>query len=498
MKVKGLFDDIKKAYLGDKQLSQMNAFIGDVPVITGGSPAEVNYFWYKVDPSTETVNKADGSKHKTVYGYAEVSNDVYVPGYFNLQYRIKNANGTIVQDWTEGEWFEYSDSYEHVWRLPIGVSEIVNYSDGRVEETYVEVKGNNPQGFATDIDNFNLQMTFIGESVSSKTWQAYVNIGGNINTLLNGSDRNLVQLQDRALQYLFFWTSSDDNRKYGRLLNAEELLLPYNHLSDACYRNMFNGCKYLLTAPNIMPSRDLQNLHGVCVADNSYYRMFENCTSLLKGPEIPSVLDEDLSWYGVARYMTYYEMFHNCSNMESIGKWHGQSDNGYLNTDADWCCHSMFEGCSKLTHTEGYDRLIIPQIQVGYGGKSICNQLFKYCTSLSKVEFWQDEDSYSLDYHVPFVNGEYEFNAMFEHTQIEEGFHLYIENEASGFKHSFDWMFNDCKNLKSVQITSPVFGTSWRVEGTFNDTQNGIFYTNNAEIASKLNVPSTWTVQIID
>lgn len=64
--------------------------------------------------------------------------------------------------------------------------------------------------------------------------------------------------------YGLFWENST-------LIDASELLLPAKTLADCCYRQMFEGCTNLTTAPK---------LPATTLAKQCYYSMFDSCTSL--------------------------------------------------------------------------------------------------------------------------------------------------------------------------------------------------------------------------
>ena len=119
---------------------------------------------------------------------------------------------------------------------------------------------------------------------------------GNIMSLVDETDfatsTELSSDVEHTFQYLFEGNTT--------LIDASGLLLPATELSYYCYAYMFNGCKYLETAPEL-PAEEL--------TEGCYQGMFQNCTSLTKAPVLPA---EGL-------FPNCYEsMFSGCSSLSSV------------------------------------------------------------------------------------------------------------------------------------------------------------------------------------
>ena len=84
------------------------------------------------------------------------------------------------------------------------------------------------------------------------------------------------------------------------LMEAENLVLPATTLASSCYRNMFDGCTSLTTAP-VLPATTLTT--------SCYGSMFEGCTSLTTAPELPATT--------LVNYCYNY-MFQNCTSINYI------------------------------------------------------------------------------------------------------------------------------------------------------------------------------------
>ena len=92
-------------------------------------------------------------------------------------------------------------------------------------------------------------------------------------------------------------------------------ILPATELSDYCYQRMFNGCKSLVTAPEL----PVTTLKPYC-----YYYMFKDCTSLVRAPYLPA---------SQLVNGCYDSMFYNCSKLSYIKAGFLKGSSGAL---SDW------------------------------------------------------------------------------------------------------------------------------------------------------------------
>ena len=110
------------------------------------------------------------------------------------------------------------------------------------------------------------------------------------------------------------------------LIKAPEL--PSTTLGQNCYQYMFKGCTSLTTLPsNLLPATTL--------AEYCYSNMFQGCTSLTTIPNLPAT---------TLASSCYDNMFNNCTGLVET------PDGWYLpaQTTASSSCYAMFGGCSKL------------------------------------------------------------------------------------------------------------------------------------------------------
>ncbi len=75
-------------------------------------------------------------------------------------------------------------------------------------------------------------------------------------------------------------------------------MINYGDLSDYCFCQLFWGCRYLVTAPD---------LPSIKLAPHCYYSMFMNCTALTTAPKLPATELADCC---------YKQMFYGCSSLK--------------------------------------------------------------------------------------------------------------------------------------------------------------------------------------
>lgn len=92
------------------------------------------------------------------------------------------------------------------------------------------------------------------------------NVSGNTMSLLYGDDFE-EQINIEGKDYVFYNLFKNN----GGLSDASNLILPATTLSSYCYRNMFQDCTNLTTAPE---------LPATTLAPSCYEYMFQDCTSL--------------------------------------------------------------------------------------------------------------------------------------------------------------------------------------------------------------------------
>jgi hypothetical protein len=116
---------------------------------------------------------------------------------------------------------------------------------------------------------------------------------GNIMSLLD--EEGFATKTDLTDIYAFFGLFKGNTT----LIDASELLLPAKTLADCCYRQMFEGCTNLTTAPE---------LPAATLTYGCYQQMFQGCTSLTKAPKLPATTLAEQCYYG---------MFSGCTSLTS-------------------------------------------------------------------------------------------------------------------------------------------------------------------------------------
>ena len=116
-----------------------------------------------------------------------------------------------------------------------------------------------------------------------------------------------------------------------RCIGSIETLLDYatveagGHpsMGEQCFRDLFNGCSALVTAPD---------LPATLLAPGCYYKMFTDCAGLVTAPELPALtLPNNCYWY----------MFRNCTSLIFLPR--------ILATESgSFACTAMFVNCAKI------------------------------------------------------------------------------------------------------------------------------------------------------
>lgn len=143
------------------------------------------------------------------------------------------------------------------------------------------------------------------------------------------------------------------------LIDASDLLLPAETLTNYCYTNMFSGCTNLTAAPKELPA--------TTVAEECYGSMFQGCTNLTTVPvELPAI---------VMKEYCYGSMFYGCASLTTAPKLPA--------TSLAWRCYgNMFNGCTSLNEV---------WVKPGYNGDA-CYNMFTGCTNASTSTFHTDGD----------------------------------------------------------------------------------------------------------
>lgn len=184
-------------------------------------------------------------------------------------------------------------------------------------------------------------------NVISTTGYHNINVGGNIMSLLYGSnftgqERTFPSGSTRTFENLFY-----NNRS---IENLENLLLPATTLVNWCYAYMFGGCDFVETTPE---------LPAMTLAENCYRGMFQD-TGIRTAPVLPATALTKWCYYGmfnncfslvtvilpaqVLAYGCYANMFMHCSNLKNIEL--------PASTLATRCYMNMFSYCRSLKNVE--------------------------------------------------------------------------------------------------------------------------------------------------
>ena len=332
------------------------------------------------------------------------------------------------------------------------------------------------------------------------------------NGRVGGDLSSMGAMMEKNFQYLFAKENYTTNTY---LIDASELILPWDTVSNRCFYDMFRNCSKLITPPKVLPAT---NLEGAC-----YIGMFDGCKSLTTAPKLPattlSVSYQDGQTYGCYQSMfgncsslitapelpattladsCYYYMFFNCTSLVNAPELPAT-------TLANYCYSLMFSGCSSLKIAPE-----LPATTLAYGCYS---HMFKDCTSLKTAPVLPATTLANYCYLYMF-NGcsSLKIAPELPATTLAYGCYRYMffnctslvnapELPATTLANScYSYMFKGCTNLSYIKMLateidnnlSPLTGwvTNVAPTGTFVKAAAN----TNIQIDSNSGIPIGWTV----
>lgn len=211
-----------------------------------------------------------------------------------------------------------------------------------------------------------------------------VNLSGNIMSLTHGLDEHTYDLVSAAALPNKKFNGSNTYQmarlfKGQPVVDAGNLVLSSSIVGEYTYWQMFYGCTYLTTAPE---------LSATTLANSCYREMFKGCSSLTTAPKLPATtlanncyramfsgcaftIAPKLPATTLASYCYYY-MFENCTSLTNV------QTTLPATTLATYCYQRMFTGCTSLTTAPELPATTL---------KTYCyNNMFNGCTSLNYVK----------------------------------------------------------------------------------------------------------------
>lgn len=222
------------------------------------------------------------------------------------------------------------------------------------------VRGTNPNGVSTE---YNVQNRFFNKfAQQSGTW----NISGNIMSIIDHTRWLHLDTMIGNFYALFGTPGTPENQNLLGIdiINSNNLLLPAIHLTNDCYRCMFQYCSNMINSPNLFATE---------LTEYCYRNMFWGCSNLVSAPELPAKQLADYCYYGMfygcssltsipelpankLAINCYERMFMNCTSLETV------CELPAMNL-AIRCYYGMFSGCISLTTAQ----TILPAVNLPYG-----------------------------------------------------------------------------------------------------------------------------------
>ena len=172
-------------------------------------------------------------------------------------------------------------------------------------------------------------------------------VEGNIMSLINSTGFSAVTVLSSSHTFysLFNYCTG--------LTQSKNLILPALTLTNYCYGDLFNTCKYMLTSPE---------LPATTLADNCYSSMFFYCHNMTDSPDLMAT---------TIAYGCYSNMFAGCSSMTYV------QETLPATTLQQRCYLSMYSGCKNLLSAPSLPATIM---------QNACYQaMFQNCTSLTEA-----------------------------------------------------------------------------------------------------------------
>jgi len=256
---------------------------------------------------------------------------------------------------------------------------------------------------------------------------------------------------------------------YTNVVNANQLNLKSNNLTDYCYTNMFRYCSDLVEMPYLLA----KNLAQYC-----YFQMFQNCINLTK---TSALIAQEM------KTSCYHRMFGNCTKL-------AKAPALLATIMANHCYEAMFQRCESLVTP--------PNLDSTHLANGCYDSMFQGCISLTKAP---ELPATSLSGNSGISSA---YTHMFQEcVLLTEAPRLPIKN--INYAHSYDYMFNGCTNINYIYAlftTIPDDNRSITTKWVENVASTGIFVQNinatwgisGSTYARNSGLPSGWTVIYYD
>jgi len=219
----------------------------------------------------------------------------------------------------------------------------------------------------------------ITSGIGRFSFSSNVCVEGNIMSLLYGSEYvGKTELKGHATFYELFYEQQT-------LIASDNLILPATTLTVSCYLELFRSCKNMINCPKTLP--------GAVVPDDAYHMLFQWCSKLVTCPKLAAtsvgvetfaqmfqgctsltdqVPDDLFSTVTGATVRSFYWVFKECYNLTKAPAFPP------LVSMPVACFKAMYMRCTRLTEA--------PDITIESVNDECYHQLFRQCTSLSKIK----------------------------------------------------------------------------------------------------------------
>ena len=206
--------------------------------------------------------------------------------------------------------------------------------------------------------------------------------------------------------------------------------LPATTLANNCYEWMFYGCKSLTTAPK---------LPAMTIPGRAYMGMFSYCTSLVTAPELPALnLTENI--FGSSNYAYMFEGCTSLVNAPALPATRLSST----------CYHDMFKDCTSLTVAPELPAITLSG---GYsdGDTSVTNGCYSNMFAGTSIKRMSLPAEHISDFaYMGMFSGCTSLEEVEIHATSVSGVTTYVTSEEGKYAGSLYNMFSGCTNLRNV------------------------------------------------
>ena len=283
--------------------------LDDKPIIT----APVNADWDESDSSdlAYILNKPNLATVATSGSYNDLTDKPEIPEQEQADWEQSDSSAvdyiknkpTIPYDALDYLCFEAKEANSTVGLNKIGSPDAVSLEYSTDKANWTTYTWESGTGTTITLTNVGDRVWFRGDNSGycKTVLQHYHKFVGTGSIAVSGNIMSLVDKTCESKVIPSEWCFCGLFSGFTALVDAQELSLPAMTLKRACYYMLFDGCKSLVNAPEILPAMTL--------VQNCYGGFFYNCTALVNASYLPAkTLVQNC----------YTNLFYGCSSLNYV------------------------------------------------------------------------------------------------------------------------------------------------------------------------------------